>query len=316
MDEQFIYEGFVNSVIFHNSENGYSVFSLETNYNDENDKNNENNQIICVGTIPLITEGENIKVTGSFVMHPSYGKQLNILVYEKSIPTKKAGIERYLASGVIKGIDPKIASKIVAEFGEKTFEIFEKEPEKLSKIRGITRDKALSMGAVFKEQCELRQAMLYLQDYGITPNYALKIYKRFKEKTVKAIQENPYVLADEIFGISFKTSDKIAEKIGIAKESSFRIEAGIKFILNKEASNGNVYLPMDTLVKIAVQLLNVPSEIIENIILELNVTKKIWVEENAEMGKIVFLNFYFYSENFVAKKLVELSLAEVADADD
>lgn len=310
MEEQVILEGIVSNIVFHNSENGYTVFTLETEYS-ENEEADE--EIACVGTVPAINEGENIKVVGSFVVHPTYGKQLSVLVYEKTIPTTEKGIERYLASGVIKGIGPRIANKIVSMFGTKTLDIIENDPEKLAAIRGISVDKAISIGAVFHEQAELRRAMLYLQDYGISPVYSLKIYKRFKENTLSTVQKNPYVLADEIFGVGFKMSDSIAEKVGIVKESPFRIEAGIKYVLNKEAANGSVYLPIDILLSKAAELLGIAPENIENTILGLNVTKQLWVEEDEEKGKIVFLNSFFYSENYVAKKLVELSLAEVSE---
>lgn len=313
MDEQVIIEGIVSNIVFHNSENGYTVFTLETIYNENSDNDDD---IACVGTIPGINEGENIKVTGSFVVHPAYGRQLSVLVYEKTIPTTEKGIERYLASGVIKGIGPKIANKIVSKFGADTLDIIENEPEKLTAIRGISRDKAISIGEMFHEQAELRRAMLFLQDYGISPVYSLKIYKRFKENTLTVIQKNPYVLADEIFGIGFKMSDSIAEKAGIAKESPFRIESGVKFVLNKEAANGNVYLPINILVEKASELLLVAKENIENTILQLNITKQLWVENDEEKGKIVFLNSFFYSENYVAKKLVELSLAKVSQNED
>ena len=147
-------------------------------------------------------------------------------------------------------------------------------------------------------------------------SYSLKIYKRFKENTLSTVQKNPYLLADEIFGVGFKMSDAIAEKVGIVKESPFRIEAGIKYVLNKEAANGSVYLPIDILLSKTAELLGIVPENIENTILSLNVTKQLWVEEDEEKGKIVFLNSFFYSENYVAKKLIELSLAEVSeDAD-
>ncbi len=315
MEEQIIIEGIVSSVIFHNAETGYTVFSMETEYDEKKDLDIDD-EVVCVGTVPGITEGENIKVTGSFVVHSTYGKQLSVDIYEKTIPSTEKGIERYLASGVIKGIGPKIANKIVSKFGVETLDILENSPEKLSVIRGISSEKAISIGAVFHEQTELRRAMLYLQDYGVSPVYAMKIYKRFKENTLKVVQKNPYVLADEIFGIGFKMADSIAERVGIAKDSPFRIEAGIKYILNKEAGNGNVYTPIDTLIKKSSELISVLPESVENTVMQLNVTKQIWVENDSEKGKIVFLNSFFYSESYVAKKLVELSLADVGQGVD
>jgi len=310
MKEQVIVEGIVSNIVFHNSENGYTVFNLETEYNENSEIDDE---IACVGVIPAINEGENIKVTGSFTVHPTYGKQLSVSLYEKTVPTTEKGIEKYLASGVIKGIGPRIANKIVAMFGAETLDVLENSPEKLSDIRGISRKKALMIGEIFHEQTELRKAMLYLQDYGISPVFALKIYKRFKENTLRVVQKNPYVLADEIFGIGFKMSDAIAEKVGIEKESPFRIEAGIKYVLNGEAGNGNVYLPFDVLIKKASEMLLVASENVENVVMRLNITKQVWVENSVEKGKVVFLNSYFYSENYVAKKIIELSLAEMSE---
>ncbi len=310
MEEQVVIEGIVSGVVFHNSENGYTVFSVETEF-DENKNTESGDEVVCVGTIPEISEGENIKITGSFVVHPTYGKQLNVLIYEKTIPTTEKGIERYLASRVIKGIGPRMANKIVSEFGIETFDVLENYPEKLAAIRGISEAKAISICEIFHEQAELRRAVLYLQDYGISPVYAMKIYKRFKDNTLKVVQKNPYILADEIFGIGFKMADTIAEKVGIEKTSSFRIESGIKFILNKEANNGNVYMPIQPLIEESTKLLSVLPETVEDIIMRLNMTKQLWVEDDSEMGRIVFLNSFFYSESYVAKKIVELSLAKV-----
>lgn len=304
MNENIIVEGIIENIIFHNSDNGYTVFSIETDFDDYDD------ELICVGYIPDINEGENIKVSGGFVVHPAYGKQLQVSSYEKTIPKTEKGIERYLSSGVIKGIGPKIASKIVKKFGADTLDIMENSPEKLSEIRGISVEKAMGIGEVFHEQAELRRAMLFLQDYGITPVYAMKIYKRFKDNTIQTVKTNPYSLADEIFGIGFKISDSIAEKVGILKDSPYRIKAGIKFILNKAASNGHVYLPSSELVLKTAEILEIDSSMIQNQIRQLHVERQIW-QEKSDNGNIVFLNSYYYAESYVAKKLLELSMQDI-----
>lgn len=308
MDSQFIFEGTIDNIIFRNSDNGYSVFSITKEYSSKNDDEDDGeNEIICVGYITDINEGENIKVTGNLVIHPTYGKQFQIQEYEKTIPKTEKGIEKYLASGLIKGIGPKLANKIIKKFGMDTLEIMESEPEKLSAIRGITLERAVAIGQIFREQTEIRKAMLFLQEYGISPTYATKIYKRYKDKTIKVVQTNPYSLADEIFGIGFKISDNIAEKVGILKDSPYRIKAGIKFTLNKAAGNGHVYLPVDLLIEKTSELLNIPSEVIENYISQMNIENQIW-REKTEQGIIVFLNSYYYAESYVAKKLLELSM--------
>lgn len=306
MDSEITVEGIVENIIFHNNENGYTVFSINVEYN----KEEKDDDLICVGYIPNINEGEDIKVTGNFVMHHSYGKQFQIESYEKFIPTSEIGIKKYLASGAIKGIGPKIAEKIIKKFGKKTIYIMENEPERLSEIKGISTEKAMDIGFIFHEQTELRKAMLFLQEYGITPVYASKIYERYKGNTIQMVKTNPYSLADEIFGIGFKISDMIAQKVGISQDSPYRIKAGIKYILNQAALNGNVYLPIEELKERTVKLLNIPNKLIENLILQLHIEHQIWQEKTKD-GIIIYLNSYYYAESYTAKKLLELSSIEI-----
>ncbi len=305
MEEQVVKEGIVDSIIYKNPENEYTVFSLNTKH--EEDSENES-ELICVGTIADLYEGENIRITGNYVVHPSYGKQLNVQVYEKTVPKTEYGIEKYLASGVIRGIGEKLASKIVERFKTETFYIIEKKPELLSSIRGISPQKALRISAIFIEQEEMRRAIMFLQQYGITPTYAVKIFKKFRENTIKIVETNPYALADEVFGIGFKIADNIAEKVGIDKNSVYRIRAGVKFVLNQAAANGNVFLPMERLKKDSAVLLAIEEDIIENTVMELNITKQIYVEKSENNELMVFLNFYYYAESYCAKKISELSM--------
>ena len=178
MEEQLVISGTVDNIIYYNSENSYAVFSLVF---DEpkvlSEGGDEEEEIICVGTVANINIGESIKVIGSMIKHPSYGEQLKIEFYEKMMPSSEKGIEKYLASGVIKGIGKSYAKKIVEKFGDKTFEVMEKTPEKLAQIKGISLNRAIQIGNVFYEQTELRRVMLYLQDFNISPTYAVKIYK-------------------------------------------------------------------------------------------------------------------------------------------
>jgi exodeoxyribonuclease V alpha subunit len=296
-------EGLVENIIFYNEENSYAVFSLATSDNEDDEP------LMCVGYVPGITMGENIKITGTKVIHPTYGEQINVEVYEKTMPKSEKGIERYLSSGVIKGLGKRTAKRIVEKFGEDTLKIMEKQPEKLAEIRGISIEKARHFSAVFKEQSELRNAMLYLQNYGISPSYCMKIYKKYKEKTIETVQQNPYTLADDIFGIGFRIADEIAANVGIDKNSPFRIRAGVKYILNMASSNGHIYLPQNVLLQKTSEMLSLDPEIIQNELKGMHIENYLWLERDGEDVR-VYLNYYYYSESFIARSLVELSRME------
>ncbi len=294
--EQLIIEGNVNNIIYQNSENGYTVFNLET----------ADDEVICVGNLPHLNEGENLKIVGTWVVHPSYGKQLQVDTYEKTLPTTLNGIEKYLASGVIKGIGPKLSKKIIEKFGENTLMVIEEQPEKLSAIKGISNEKAMSISVIFHEQRELRKAMMYLQQFGISPINALKIYKRYKENTIEYVKENPYRLADDIFGIGFKTADKIAANFGVEQDSPYRIKSGIKYVLNESVNNGNVYLPVETLVRVTEELLGVNQENLVPYVKELQIEHQLYGEV-IEGVNVAYTNSLYYAEVYTAKKLLELS---------
>jgi len=290
--------GTVEDIIYQNSDNGYSVFSFSC----------DDDEIVCVGTIPDIHNGETLKITGNWTMHPTYGRQLQVQYYEKSIPTTADGMIKYLSSGLIKGIGPKIAKKIVDKFGEATFYVIEEKPDRLVEIKGITYDKAMKISNTFREQHELRRAMIFLQNYGISPTYAMKIYKKYRERTFEVVQKNPYRLADDVLGIGFKMADKMAAAAGFSAESIYRIKAGIKYVLNESAADGHVYLPKDELIEKTGQLLEIDTSLIENGIIELQMEHQIWYEE-LEGKQIVYLNVYYYAEIYTAKKLLELNEA-------
>lgn len=305
MSERITIEGNIENIIFTNPDNGYSVFCI---YSEEYGEIFPDAEIICVGYTPNLNEGENMKITGTIVMHPTYGKQLQVEIYEKSIPKTEKGIQKYLASGVIKGIGKRMAEKIVEKFGADTLTIIEINPEKLSEIKGISIQKAMEIGEIFSEQAELRRAMLFLQDYGISTAFAVKIYNHYKHNTIKIIENNPYSLADEIFGIGFKLADSIAEKVGVEKDSPYRIKAGIKFVLNQSSNlSGNVYLPENELIEMASKLLEIDEEFIKPCLSNLQMERQVCLEK-IEKGSIVFLNSYYYAESYVAKKILELSM--------
>lgn len=294
--EDVLLTGSVEDIIFKNKENGYAVFNIQ-------DKEEE---VICVGVVPDIHAGEMLKMTGSWVLHPTYGKQFQVRLYEKSIPTTQDGIERYLSSGVLQGIGPKTAQKIVKKFGDDTFQIIEEKPERLAEIRGITYEKAMRIGAVFREQHDLRRVMIFLQQLGVTPAYAMKIFKRYKQRTFEIVKNNPYRLADDIFGIGFKMADKLAAAAGIAPDSSQRICCAIKYVLNQASTSGHTYLPKEELIQTAAEMLQQAPEQMENALKELQMDNQIW-QEKMDGVDCVYLKSFYYAELAVAKKLLELS---------
>lgn len=297
MEKEETINGTVEDIIYNNSENGYTVFSVE----------NDGDEVVCVGTLPDIHTGENVKLTGSWTMHSTYGLQFQVEYYEKTMPESIEGIEKYLASGIITGIGKKTAKRIVDRFGEASFYVIEEKPERLVEIRGITYEKAMKISQIFIQQNELRKTMMFLQKFGVTPSYAMRIYKKYKDKTMTIIEKNPYKLADDIFGIGFKMADKIASASGFSPDSPERIKAGIKYILNQASLDGHVFLPLEELTAKTVEILSVNEVLVENALRELQIEHQIWRDKADEQTQgRVYLNIYYYAEVSVAKKLLEL----------
>jgi len=294
-------EGIVDHIIFHNEENGYTVFILRW------DSESGEEESTCTGYINDIVAGEEIEVSGSWVNNPKYGLQLSVTTAEKKVPTTADGIEKYLASGVIKGIGARMAKRIVEEFGEHTFEVIAESPERLSTIKGITIDRARSISEIFHSQGEQRRAVLLLQDYGISPAYATKIYKKYKAQTTAVVQHNPYRLAEDIDGIGFKLADDIARRVGIPFDSPFRVNAGILYCLWEASQNGNVFLPKDALASYAAQLLGTGD--IDQSLRQMQIDRQIYCERRGE-DTLVFLTHFYQAELSVARKLHDLSKAE------
>ncbi|MEG0320014.1 MAG: ATP-dependent RecD-like DNA helicase, partial [Niameybacter sp.] len=283
-------------IIYQNEENGYTVCTIEY----------EGEEVSCVGNLLGAHPGEEIRIVGQWATHPVYGKQLKVDTFERSIPKTVQGIERYLASGAIKGIGPKTAKKIVKHFGLDTFRIIESEPTVLAQIQGISDKKAVEIGEVFRAQHELRNAMLVLQEFGITPTYAIKIYKRYKDKTIEVIKTNPYRLAEDIFGIGFKKADEIAAQIGIDKSDPQRIKTGILYLLNNFSMEGHTYMPRDILVEKSLQLLGVPEDFVDHAMSELIIQKAILVKNYNQIA-CVFLSRLYHCELKIARKLIDLA---------
>lgn len=289
--------GYIDHIIFRNEENGYTVFQF----------NNENGELTCVGKFSYISEGEFLELEGEYTMHPSYGMQLQVMNHKVKEPEDMEAIERYLGSGAVKGIGPALAGKIVAKFREETFRIMEEEPERLAEIKGISERKAREISSQIEEKKDLRQAMIYLQKYGISINLAVKIYKKYGTGVYGILEENPYRLADDIEGVGFRTADEIASKIGIHTDSDFRIRSGIFYVLMQSVAEGHIFLEEKILLGKAAELLQVEIQDIGKYLMDLAMERKIVVKKTEESVR-VYTARYYYMEMNTAKMLCDLSM--------
>lgn len=289
-------EGIVEDIVFQNESNGYTVAVIQT----------QDDVVTIVGCIPIINMGETLRLQGQWDYHPSYGQQLKVETYTTVVPATLNGIEKYLSSGLLPGIGPKTAKKIVEQFGVDSIDILQYNPEKLKLVEGIGDKKAQKIVEAYAEQRELRDVMIFLQGYGITVNLGVKIYKKYGDQTIVKVNENPYRLSEDIFGIGFKMADKIAQSMGIVSTSKYRINAGIKFVLMESAGKGHTYLPKEILIRDSVGLLSVDKELVDNGVTELALNQEIQLE-NLDGNICVYYMSYYYAETNVCKKLIELS---------
>lgn len=248
-----------------------------------------------------------MELEGEYTMHPSYGMQLQVTNHRIKEPEDRESIERYLGSGAVKGIGPALAGKIVAKFGEDTFRIMEEEPERLAEIKGISERKAREICVQVEEKKDLRQAMIYLQKYGISIHLAVKIYQKYGLGTYSVLEENPYKLADDIEGVGFRTADEIASRIGIHTDSDFRIQSGIFYTLLQSVQEGHVYLEENVLSERAAQLLEVELKDIEKYLMDLAMSKKVVLKQDREKVR-VYPAQYYYMEMNTARMLKELNI--------
>ncbi|NSJ92549.1 AAA family ATPase, partial [Coprococcus sp. MSK.21.13] len=298
-------QGTVDSIIFRNDENGYVVSRI---------KEDANSITTIVGCIPYISEGQNLKLYGEWVIHPQFGRQFKVESCEEIIPDTKKGIERYLSSGIIPGIGPVTAKKIVQKFGLKTFHILENDIERLKEIEGIGDKKIGIIQESYEDQKEVRNIMMFFQEYGISINHCLKIYNKFKSESIRIVKENPYILTETISGIGFKTADKIAKNLGVDINSPFRIQSGINYVLNQFSALGNTCMPADKLIKDGKEILNVEEEEIKENVLQSALQGKLRVEI-VDGKEYIFSIPYYYCELGVTKNILKLSLYNHKDLD-
>lgn len=295
-------EGYVEHIIYRNTENGYSVLNVIS----------EDQEITAVGVFHYVDEGEFLELEGSYTEHPLYGEQFSVEQFEVKAPKDILAIERYLGSGAIKGIGAALAARIVRRFGKDTFEIMEREPERLSEIKGISERKAQEIAEQMEDKRDLREAMIFLQDYGISVNLSVKIYQKYRQEIYHIIKENPYRLADDITGIGFRTADEIAKKVGIREDSDFRIRSGILYVLLQASAEGHTCLPMELLLDRTVELLGVLHEPVEKHLMDLGIDRKVVQKVipglNGEETRFVYAATYYYAELGVAAMLCQLNL--------
>ncbi|GAA6492526.1 ATP-dependent RecD-like DNA helicase [Candidatus Bariatricus faecipullorum] len=290
-------KGYVEHIVFRNEENGYTVFRME----------NDDGELTCVGNFHYIAEGELLKLQGEYTLHHVYGMQLKVESYEVMEPEDLLSIERYLGSGAIRGIGAALAGRIVKKFREDTFRIIEEEPERLAEVKGISERKAQEIAEQVEAQREMRQAMIYLQKFGITTTMAARIYQHYGQKLYQILEENPYRMADDIQGIGFKTADEIAMRMGIHADSDFRVKSGIYYALQQSVTDGHVYLTEDSLQYRASRLLEVNLEDIRPWLLDLAMERKVVLKETGT-GTRVYAAHYYYMELNTAKMLHDLNV--------
>ena len=298
-----VIKGYVDHIVFRNEDNGYTVFQLT----------NDDGELTCVGTLPYVSEGELVELSGEYVNHNIYGMQLHVSGYEVLEPEDLISIERYLGSGAIKGVGAALAGRIVRRFKGDTFRIIEEEPERLSEVKGISERKAREIAKQVEEKKDMRRAMIYLQKFGITLSLSAKIYEHYGQNVYRVMEENPYQIADHVPGVGFKTADEIARRIGIHTDSDYRIRSGIFYVLLQAVGDGHIYLPEEELLSRTKVLLEIELLDISNYLMDLAIERKIVIKE-AQEGRLIYPAQYYYMELGTAKMLHDLNVKyEIAD---
>jgi len=290
----------IKEIIFHNKENAYTIAYAES----------EEESFTALGILPGCKKGSTFILRGDFRVHPKYGEQFVFSHSHEVLPSSEEGIEGFLASGVLKGIGPKAAKAIASKFREETFRIIEEEPERLTEVPGIGKKRAASIAEAFKSHKEFAEMTLYFQQFGISAEYVMKLYRVYGKDTIEAVKENPYRLTEDVFGIGFKKADFIAEKMGVAKDDEWRIKSGIKFVLMHFAASGSTFVPQKELCEKAGELMDIESFVINDVLAAMAFEDDIRIEK-IENRNVVFLMPYFMAEQNVCKRLLSLEKADL-----
>ena len=296
-------QGQIERITYTNEENGYTIAKVKVY--------GRRDLVTVVGNFMAPMPGEILKMQGEWANHPKFGEQFKVVHYKSLVPASVAGVEKYLGSGLIKGIGPVMAKRIVKKFEKETLDIIEQEVEKLTEVDGIGRKRIEMIKKAWADQKEIRQVMIFLQSHGVSSAYATKIFKTYGTESIEVVQENPYRLATDIFGIGFLTADRIAEKLGFAKDSELRAEAGILYVLHQLADEGHVYYPFQPLINKCQEILEVDQKILSRALSSLNAEKKIVIDDLQEKEskadyQAVYLAKFHLSETNIAARLKAL----------
>lgn len=298
MNEIITVTGTVEEIIYSNPDNGYTVCGIDSV---------DEGLFTATGYLPFITEGESVALSGNWVMHPDYGEQFKIEYYECVMPSDEESILKYLSSGIVSGIREATAKKLLNHFGTEVLEIMLKEPERLAEVKGISKEKAKTIGKSFCEIQSMQNVVMFLQQYNISANMAVKVHNILGSNSVDMIRKNPYILSDTVEGITFKTADTIAFNMGMPKNSILRIKAGVKNILHTAAyTNGHVYMPKNLLIEHSVYTLKVEENEVEAAISELVASKEIF-PDNVENTDAYYLYEYYEAEYYISRRLIAMS---------
>ncbi|MBU4258284.1 MAG: ATP-dependent RecD-like DNA helicase, partial [Proteobacteria bacterium] len=297
--------GQIERITYSNEENGFTIAKVKVS--------GRKGLVTVVGNFMSPMPGEVIKMEGEWTSHPKYGEQFKVVSYKTSVPASIYGIQKYLGSGLIKGIGPIMAGRIVKKYGKNSLDIIENEIEKLAKVDGIGKKRIEMIRTAWDEQKEIRDVMLFLQTHGVSSGYATKIFRQYGNQSIAVVQDNPYRLAADIFGIGFVIADGIAEKLGFSKDSMLRAEAGIQYVLHQMADEGNVYYPYELLLEKCLEILQVDRKVVGEAIGRVAVDKRIIIEdlndnieEFRENNKAVYLEKYYVCETGIAFRLKTL----------
>ncbi len=291
-------EGYIEHIVYRSDETGYAVAEIV----------NDGRDFTIVGILPQIDEGEYIEAEGTRTVHPLYGEQFSVQSFVIRTPENAAAIEHYLGSGAIKGVGTALAARIVKKFGEDTFRVIEEEPERLAQVKGISEKMALKIGSQVAEKRDMREAMIYLQRYGISLNLAARIFEQYGSELYRIIEKNPYRLAEDISGIGFRIADDIAMKAGIEADSDFRIRSGILYVLQQAQGGGHTYLPEAEVRERVRELLRVDPGDLTRHISDMMMEKKIVVRDTPE-GRILYAARFYYMELNSARMLHDLNIS-------
>ncbi len=293
-------KGIIDRFLFQNNENGYAVLSLQIN---------EETKITATGYLPNLQAGQEVVLRGTWITHPKFGKQFEAKECVAQVPTSIVGLKKYLGSGLIKGIGPAYAEKLVDYFGEVVLDVIDKTPNRLNEVPGIGPKRIEQIAKAWQDQKEISNVMVYLQDKGISTAYAAKIYKTYGQNSIAVLTENPYRLADEIWGVGFKMADQIAQAIGIPRNSLKRVKAGIVFSITNQIGQGHLYVLLDALKEEAQTLLELDAQecaaLIKNALHDLYNEEKIKLISTQNQHYITLTHYYF-SEKSTAQKLLHL----------